>query len=140
MEAGGGIWVRGDASDEVWYERIAEFSVAADDVVEDFLQPGISRIHGSGGDGERTIQTADRSSALIDWSVAECGGVWRPTLSLRTSGIPNKPAVLPVFDHTRSRLDRRSPTCLPAAATSLSCQTVLGTTLSKCAESDISGY
>ena len=77
MEAGGGIWVRGDASDEVWYKRIAEFSVAADDVVEDFLQPGISRIHGSGGDRRerpKPLTEAQRSLTGVWRSVAECGG------------------------------------------------------------------
>lgn len=51
VKAGGRIWVRRDALDEVRYKGIGKLFVTADDVVEDFLQPGISRIHES--DGER---------------------------------------------------------------------------------------
>ena len=76
MEAGGGIdvWMGGDASDEERNELIIEFSVAVDYVVEDFLEPGVSRIHGSGGDGKGLSQPL---IALIYWNLLECGGVWR---------------------------------------------------------------
>ena len=70
MEAGGGIWMCGDASDEVWYEGDEELSVSADYVVKDFLEPGVSRIHGNGGGGERVVQAAYLY-------LPECGGVWQ---------------------------------------------------------------
>ena len=77
VEAGGGIWVRGDASDEVWYERIAEFSVAADDVVEDFFSLGFLEsmgVAGMGRERSKPLTEAQRSLTGVWRSVAECGG------------------------------------------------------------------
>ena len=69
----------GDASDEVWYERIGKLSVSADYVVKDILEPVVSRIHGNGEGEERIAQVA---------YLPECGGVWLPTLYLCTLGKP----------------------------------------------------
>ena len=92
VEAGGGVWVCGNAPDEVWYKRIVELSVAGDHVVEDFLEPGVPQIHGN---GERE-ESPSRLSTRVWRSVA----VHVAPVHIRET--PESQLVLPIYDPTGS--------------------------------------
>lgn len=89
METGGGIWMCGYASDEMWYEGVIELPFPADYVVEDFLEPRVPRIH-----ARDTSEAGRRLPKLFIQSVAECGGVWRPMLCLYILGKPRELALV----------------------------------------------
>ena len=58
VEAGGGIWVREDASDEGRYHMRGTLSCLSPLLIKDILEPVVSRIHGNDEGEERVAQAA----------------------------------------------------------------------------------